>query len=101
MSCYIRPKVTGARVFFTVGLAWRGSTLLVDETAHLREAVRVTRVERPFEVDAFVVLPDHIRAVWTMRHGDRNYGTRWGAIKAWFSASIRRAGFTPPPRLPA
>ncbi|MEO0780737.1 MAG: transposase [Pseudomonadota bacterium] len=100
MSCYVRPKVSGARVFFTVNLAHRGSTLLVDEIDHLREAVRQTREERPFEIDAFVVLPDHIHAVWAMPRGDRDFGTRWGAIKARFSASIRRAGFTPPPRLP-
>ncbi len=100
MSCYIRPNVTGARVFFTVGLARRGSWLLVDEVDRLREAVRVTRAERPFGVDAFVVLPDHIHAVWTVPPGDRDYGTRWGAIKARFSMSIRRAGFTPPSRLP-
>ena len=100
MSCYVRPKVSGARVFFTVNLAHRGSTLLVDEIDLLRDAVRQTREERPFEIDAFVVLPDHIHAVWAMPRGDRDYGTRWGAIKARFSASIRRAGCTPPPRLP-
>ena len=84
MSSYIRPNVTGARVFFTVALAHRGSSLLVDEITHLREAVRTTRYDRPFEIDAFVVLPDHIHAVWTLPQGDRDYGTRRGAIKARF-----------------
>ncbi|MEM7598140.1 MAG: transposase [Pseudomonadota bacterium] len=100
MSCYVRPKVTGARVFFTVGLARRGSSWLVDEIEHLREAVRVTRAQRPFGVDAMVVLPDHIHAVWRMPPGDREYSTRWHAIKARFSASLRRAGFSPPSCLP-
>ena len=89
MSCYVRPKVTGARVFFTVGLARRGSSLLVDEIEHLREAVRVTRAERPFGVDAMVVLPDHIHAVWQMPAGDKAYGVRWGAIKARFTRAVR------------
>ncbi len=45
---YRRPKVTGACVFFTVNLAARGSRLLVNEIDRLRDAVRVTRRERPF-----------------------------------------------------
>jgi len=100
MSIYRRPKVRGATVFFTVALAERGSALLVDEVARLRAAVRVTKGELPFEIDAWVVLPDHIHAVWTLPPGDADFSTRWGAIKARFTMSLRRAGFTPPPRLP-
>ncbi|MEO0751871.1 MAG: transposase [Pseudomonadota bacterium] len=85
-------------MFFTVGLAHRGPSLLVDEIEHLRDAVRVTRVERPFEIDAFVVLPDHIHAVWTLPPDDRDFSSRWGAIKARFTRNLRdncRVGFHP------
>ncbi len=74
--------------------------MLVEEIDRLRTAVRMTRTERPFGIDAFVVLPDHLHCVWTLPPGDCDYSTRWGAIKARFSMSIRRAGFTPPARLP-
>ncbi len=87
-------------MFFTVALAQRGSSLLVDEIVRLREAVRVTKAERPFEIDAFVVLPDHVHCVWTLPKGDADFSTRWRLIKSRFSMSVRRAGFTPPPRLP-
>ena len=100
MSCYLRPKISGARVFFTVALARRGSTILMDEVTRLREAVRLTKSERPFDIDAWVVLPDHLHAVWTLPAGDWDFSTRWGAIKARFTMSVRRAGFTPPSRLP-
>lgn len=100
MSNYLRPKVSGATVFFTVALAQRGSSMLVDEITQLREAVRLTKSERPFEINAWVVLPDHLHAVWTLPAGDADFSTRWGAIKARFTMSVRRAGFTPPPRLP-
>lgn len=100
MSIYHRPKVEGATVFFTVALARRGSTLLVDEVARLREAVRATRATRPFVIDTWVVLPDHLHAVWTLPPGDRDFSTRWGAIKARFTMAVRQAGFTPPDRFP-
>ncbi len=100
MSGYLRPRRSGATVFFTVALAARGSRVLVEEIAHLRAAVRVTMAERPFDVGAWVVLPDHLHAVWTLPEGDSDYSTRWGAIKARFTMGLRRAGFTPPSRLP-
>jgi hypothetical protein len=33
--------------------------LLSEQIAALRHAFRTTRIERPFQVDAIVVLPDH------------------------------------------
>ena len=77
-------------------MAERGSTRLVDQIDLLRDAVRETRVERPFSIDAWVILPDHMHCVWVLPSGDRDYSTRMGAIKARFSRSCRRAGFIPP-----
>jgi len=88
MSNYIRPRIPGASIFFTVKLACRHDTVLVDQVAHLREAVRMTRAERPFTIDAWVVLPDHIHAVWTMPQDDCDYSTRWSVIKARFSRQM-------------
>lgn len=97
MSNYLRPKVTGARIFFTVCLAATGSDLLTREVAALRRAVAVTKAERPFGIAAWVVLPDHMHCVWEMPSGDRDFGTRWGAIKARFTREMRgRWGGTPP-----
>ncbi|MCM2561523.1 hypothetical protein M8756_05560 [Lutimaribacter sp. EGI FJ00015] len=103
MSVYLRPRVTGARVFFTATQAHRGGDLLLlREVALLRCAVRQTRAERPIGIDAWVLLPDHVHAIWALPAGDRAYGVRWGAIKARFtmglrknSAKDRRQGFSP------
>lgn len=95
---YLRPKVTGATVFFTVNLADRESDLLIREIETLRGAVKATKQERPFGIDAWVVLPDHLHCIWRLPFGDRDYGTRWGAIKSRFSravASSGRVGFYP------
>lgn len=89
MSRYLRPKIPGCPVFFTVCLAQRGAWLLTDEIDILRDAVRVTRARRPFGIDAWVVLPDHMHAVWTLPGEDADYSDRWGAIKARFSRHVR------------
>ncbi|MAC78275.1 MAG: transposase [Rhodobacteraceae bacterium] len=88
MANYLRPRIPGATIFFTVALARRGSGLLVDHVEDLREAVRATRQERPFGIDAWVVLPDHLHAVWTLPPGDADYSTRWSVIKARFSRCV-------------
>ena len=97
MPTYLRPRIPGATVFFTVCLADRSAATLTDHVDALRAAVAQTRAERPFTIDAFVVLPDHLHAIWTLPEGDADYSVRWGAIKARFSVAARRAGFTPPP----
>ena len=96
MPDYRRYRVPGGTYFFTVALAERGSDLLVREVDRLRDAARVTQAARPFAIRAGVVMPDHLHCVWTLPEGDADYSGRWGAIKARFSMSMRRAGFTPP-----
>ena len=100
MSRYRRMYVPGGTYFFTVNLAKRGADLLVRRVANLRHAVQETQATRPFRIDAFVVMPDHLHAVWTLPKGDADFSVRWGAIKGRFSREVRRAGFVPPPTLP-
>ena len=88
MSSYRRPVLPGARIFFTVNLAQRGSDLLVREIESLRNAVRRTRAERPFGIDAWVVLPDHMHCIWALPEGDADFSTRWSVIKARFSRAV-------------
>jgi len=85
MSNYLRPKRPGATFCFTVTLAERGSDLLVREIDLLRRAVLKTRAERPFQIVAWVVLPDHIHCVWRLPNDDADYATRWRLIKSRFS----------------
>ncbi len=92
MSRTLRPRAPGASVFFTVALAGRGSDLLVREIGRLREAVAVTRRERPFAIDAFVVMPDHLHCVWTLPEGDAAYSVRWKDIKTRFTKSVGVVG---------
>jgi putative transposase len=38
----------------------------------------------PFHIDAIVVLPDHLHAMWAMPEGDTDYTKRWFLIKEPF-----------------
>jgi putative transposase len=88
MPDYRRSHVEGGTYFFTLALADRRSDLLVREIAALRAAVARTRLLYPFGVDAWVVLPEHMHAVWTLPAGDIAFSLRWSLIKRWFSAAI-------------
>jgi putative transposase len=54
----------------------------------LRAAFRYTRYRHPFTVDAIVILPDHLHALWTLPAGDSDFSTRWRLIKATFSRGL-------------
>jgi putative transposase len=85
MTAYRRSSVPGGAYFFTVNLADRQSRLLVDNIELLRAAFREVRRRHPFSIDAIVVLPDHIHAIWTLPQDDSNFAVRWQLIKAGFS----------------
>jgi putative transposase len=88
MPNYRRAFVAGGCWFFTVNLFDRKSRLLVEHIDALREAVRETRQRFPFQIDAMVILPDHIHAVWTLPDDNFDFPLRWRRIKALFSRSI-------------
>ncbi len=93
MSRVIRPHIPGATIFFTVCLARSGADTLIAEITTLRRVVADVRTARPFAIRAFVVLPDHLHAIWTLPEDDCDYSGRWRAIKAGFSRAL---GFCAP-----
>ena len=88
MANYRRNFVPGGSFFFTVNLADRRSRLLTDKIDLLRGAIKDTRARFPFTLDAVVVLPDHLHAIWTLGDEDADYATRWRTIKSAFSRGI-------------
>jgi len=88
MPDYRRYRVAGGTYFFTVNLLERRQDTLVRHIDALREAVRKTRQERPFHIDAWVVLPDHIHCVLTLPSGDDDFSNRWKSIKIRFVQAI-------------
>jgi putative transposase len=85
---YRRNLVPGATWFFTVNLANRRSGLLATRIDALRAAFRYARLRHPFTIDAIVILPDHVHAIWTLPGGDADFPTRWRLIKSHFARVV-------------
>jgi putative transposase len=88
MTHYRRNFLAGGCFFFTVNLADRRLPLLTENIDALRAAFRQTQRNHPFTIDAMVVLPDHLHAIWTLPEGDPDFATRWRLIKSTFSRSF-------------
>lgn len=85
MRTYTRARAPGATYFFTVILAERhGNDLL---TQHI-DALRVTKLDHPFVIEAMVVLPDHLHSLWRLPPDDNDFPMRWRLIKARFSRML-------------
>ena len=83
---YRRAIVPGGTFFFTLVTDRRRPILASDEAVDaLRNAFRSVRQSRPFEIDAIVVMPDHLHCIWTLPPDDADFSTRWRLIKTWFS----------------
>ena len=90
MTEYRRNWSAGGTFFFTVVTANRHAGPLVERIDDLRNAFQTVRALHPFEIDAIVILPDHLHAIWTLPPGDFDYGLRWKKIKAIFSRHLPR-----------
>ncbi|MFZ0424561.1 MAG: transposase [Xanthobacteraceae bacterium] len=88
MTNYRRNFLSGGSFFFTVNLAERRLRLLTDHIDLLRQAFRDVRRRHPFDIEAIVVLPDHLHAVWTLAEGDADFALRWRLIKTIFSRGL-------------
>ncbi len=83
-------RAHGATFFFTV-VSYRRQTFLCHDAMRLalRQAILSVRRTRPFTIDAWVLLPDHMHCIWTLPAGDGDFSQRWKVIKKSVAASCR------------
>ena len=95
MPNYRRAYVPGGTFFVTLVTHCRRK-LFHSRTnrEHLGTAIREVQTSQPFEVNAIVLLPDHLHAMITLPVGDTNYSIRIGAIKRRFSIAYLHDGGT-------
>ena len=93
MSEYRRWYVPGGTFFFTLVTHCR-RRILATELARrcLHEAIDKVRNDRPFEIVAIVLLPDHLHTVWALPAGDALYPIRLKQIKEDFTRRYLKAG---------
>ncbi len=93
MPDWRRVWLPGGSFFFTVVTDGR-ARILTDETARmlLGSAIRRCQDRWPFEVNAVVLLPEHVHAIWTLPPGDVDYARRWGWIKKEFTKAWLAGG---------
>ncbi|POP41856.1 transposase [Superficieibacter electus] len=90
MSSYRRYYIKGGTSFFTVNLHDRRRPLLTRHINLLRQAVNLIRHKKPFIINAWVILPEHMHCIWTLPEDDDDYSGRWRDIKKTFTKSLRQ-----------
>ena len=61
---------------------------MVDRVDDLRRTVHAVKQRHPFDIVAWVVLPNHLHAIWTLPEGDGDCATRRMLIKVGFSRAV-------------
>lgn len=83
---YRRTKIAGGTYFFTLVTHQRQPFLTQSgNIEQLRLAFRTVKARHPFDIDAIVILPDHLHCLLTLPAEDFDYSTRWRLIKGYFS----------------
>jgi putative transposase len=93
MRRYIRSDTPGAAFFFTLTLQDRSARYLVDHVAVLRSCIAQVKAKHPFVIEAMVVLPEHLHAIWRLPVDDADFSTRWMLVKQGFTRKIEEGGF--------
>lgn len=89
MSNYRRAYFPGGIYFFTVVTFNRVPVFTNEDRVEvLRQAFRKVMAARPFQIDAMVILPEHLHCIWSMPEGDADYSSRWREIKKAASRQI-------------
>lgn len=88
---------SGGTFLFTLVTDRRRPILASNEAVEvLRNAFRSVRQSHPFEIDAIVVMPDHLHCIWTLPPDDTDFSTRWRLIKTRFTKHCPHALRHPP-----
>ncbi|MEQ9551605.1 MAG: transposase [Coleofasciculus sp. G3-WIS-01] len=83
---YRRARTPGVTYFFTVITYQRQKIFHHAEAVELlRQVFRHVKQNHPFNIDAMVVLPDHLHSLWTLPPDDAKFSTRWRLIKSEFT----------------
>ena len=90
MPEYRRVNIPGSSVFLTLVTHERAKLFSIpDNINKLRQACSIIIMEKPFAINAAVILPEHIHFLWTLPPNDRDYSYRVGRMKVLFTRALR------------
>ncbi len=93
MPNYRRYRIEGGTYFFTVKTENNFPLFQTNKNVHLLgEIIRETKRKWPFEIDAIVLLPDHLHTLWTLPRADADYSKRWAWLKREFTMRYLASG---------
>lgn len=82
MPQYIRSYTKGATYFFTLVAHNRRPIFCEDDFLKaFRGGIEHVKQQYPFEIIAWVQLPDHLHCIWQMTDDNTNYSQCWSRIK--------------------
>ncbi|MBX3437567.1 MAG: transposase [Planctomycetaceae bacterium] len=86
MPHYRRARLHGGTFFFTV-VTYLRRPIFGDAAARkmLGNSFRECLARQPFQLDAIVLLPDHLHSIWSLPPGDADFSGRWSRIKREFT----------------
>jgi putative transposase len=93
---YRRAHIPGSTIFLTL-VTYRCERLFSTPANidRLRQACAIAMAEKPFAIDAAVILPEHIHFLWTLPPDDPDYSYRVGRMKVLFTRALRGANNLP------
>ncbi|MCP4162418.1 MAG: transposase [Deltaproteobacteria bacterium] len=91
MSNYRRPKLSGGLFFFTL-VTFKRRPLFKDQICRkaLKDSIKKVREKYPFEIKAWVLLPEHIHCIWQLPENEDDVSMRWRLIKSSFTRIIKK-----------
>ena len=90
MPNYRRSYVPGGTFFLTLVTYCRRPLFNNPENINLlRIAVAKIKAEKPFEIMAAAILPDHLHFIWQLPPDDSNYSQRVSRLKVLFTRSFK------------
>jgi len=86
MPQYHRAWISGGTFFFTV-VTYKRFPIFANEAAIelLHSCFQSVKIKLPYDIDALVILPDHLHCIWTLPDNDSDFATRWRLIKTNFT----------------
>ena len=90
---YRRARQAGGVYFFTLTVHGRRPLLTQPRILEaLSLGVAHVKANHPFAMPAFVILPDHLHALWRLPELDHDFSTRWRLIKHFVTRHVPGQG---------